>query len=73
VNKEMAYRIVGEHVYMARLKYEGDRTIVVLADTMTEATEKAQQFFGLSSVVVERVWKTYDPQVYVAWGCEKWG
>lgn len=73
MNKEMAYRIVGKHVYMARLKYEGDRTIVVLADTMTETTEKAQQFFGLSSVVVERVWKTDDPQVYVVWGCEKWG
>lgn len=69
MSKEMAYRIVGEHIYMARLKYEGDRTIVVLAGTMTEATEKAQQFFGLSSVVVERVRKTDDPQVYVAWGC----
>ena len=69
MSKEMAYRIVGEHIYMARLKYEGDRTIVVLAGTMTEATEKAQQFFGLSSVVVERVRKTADPQVSVAWGC----
>lgn len=71
MSKEMAYRIVGEHIYMARLKYEGDRTIVVLAGTMTEATEKAQQFFGLSSVVVERVRKTDDPQVYVAWGCDR--
>lgn len=69
MNKEMAHRIVGKHVYISRLKYEGDRTIVVLADTMTEATEKAQQFFGLSSVVVERVWKTDDPQVCVVGGC----
>ena len=65
MNKENAYSIIGKHIFTAHLKYEESGTIIILADTITEATEKAQQYFGLKSVIVERAQKTYDSQIYV--------
>lgn len=65
MNREKAYSIISDHIFTARLKYEENRTIIILADTAVEATEKAQQYFGLKSVIVERVKKTHDPQIYV--------
>lgn len=64
MNKEEAYHIIGKHIYAARLKYEEEKVVIILADTMAEATEKACMFFGLSCVSVEKVQKTNDPQIY---------
>ena len=65
MNREKAYSIISDHIFTAHLKYEENRTIIILADTAVEAIEKAQQYFGLKSVIVERVEKTHDPQIYV--------
>ena len=73
MDRETAYHIVGKHIYTARLKRGDDRTIVILADTMTEATEKATQYFGSEAVIVEKIWKTDYPQVYLAWSSELGG
>ena len=54
-----AYHTIGKHIYTARLKYGGDKIVVILANTISEATEKAQEYFGL-------VQGTNDPQVYEA-------
>lgn len=60
-----AYHTIGKHIYTARLKYGGDKIVVILADTASEATEKAQKYFGLSCVSVSRVQGTNDAQVYL--------
>lgn len=44
----------------------GDRTLIILADSIEEATEKAVKAFGLGSVHVRRIVPTDDPQVYEA-------
>ncbi|MBS7356556.1 MAG: hypothetical protein KIG86_09010 [Eubacteriales bacterium] len=59
-----AYHTIGKHIYTARLKYGGDKIVVILANTISEATEKAQEYFGLSCVSVSRVQGTNDAQVY---------
>ena len=61
---EQAYNTIGKHIYTARLRYGGDKIIVIIANTMSEAEEKAQEYFGLSCVSVSRVGGTNDPQVY---------
>ena len=63
---QKAYHTIGKHIYTARLKYGGDKIVVILANTISEATEKAQEYFGLSCVSVNRVQGTNDPQVYEA-------
>ncbi len=60
-----AYHTIGKHIYTARLKYGGDKIVAILANTISEATEKAQEYFGLSCVSVSRVQGTNDPQVYL--------
>lgn len=65
MNREDAYRTIGKHIYTARLKYGGDKIVVILADATSEATEKAHEYFGLSCVSVERVQETNDPQIYL--------
>lgn len=61
---EQAYNIIGKHIYTARSTRE-EKIIVILADTTSEAVEKAQEYFGLSCVSVERVQTTNDPQIYL--------
>ena len=62
--KEKAYRTIAKHLFRAHLKYEGSRTLIILADGIEEATEKAVAAFGLNSVSVRRIDPTDDPQVY---------
>lgn len=52
---EQAYKTIGRHIYTARLRYGGDKIIVIIASTTSEAEEKAQEYFGLSCVSVSRV------------------
>lgn len=52
------------HIFIAHLKYESNKDIVILADTLDEAKQKAQEFFGLSSVSVDELHETYDSQIY---------
>lgn len=62
--KVKTYRVIAKHIYKAHLKYEGQRTLIILADNIEEATEKAVKAFGLNSVFVKRIDPTEDPQVY---------
>lgn len=61
---EQVYNIIGRHISTARLRYGGDKIIVIIASTTSEAEEKAQEYFGLSCVSVSRVYGTNDAQVY---------
>ena len=63
-NIEQAYRVIGKHIYTACLRCGRDKIIVIIANTTSEAEEKAQEYFGLSCVSVSRVGGTNDPQVY---------
>lgn len=58
------YRTIAKHLYRAHRKYEGSKTLLILADDITEAISKAQRTFGTSSVHVSKVLPTDDPQVY---------
>lgn len=64
MSKEKAYRTIAKHLFRAHLKYEGSRALIILADSIEEATEKAVAAFGLNSVSVKRIDPTDDPQVY---------
>ena len=63
-NIEQAYRVIGKHIYTACLRCGGDKIIVIIANTTSEAEEKAQEYFVLSCVSVSRVYGTNDAQVY---------
>ena len=62
--RNKAYRTIAKHLFRAHLKYEGNRTLIILADNIEEATEKAIAAFGLNGVHVKRINPTEDPQVY---------
>ena len=64
MERDTAYRTIAKHLFRAHLKYEGGRTLIILADNLEEATEKAVEVFGLDSVHVKRIDPTDDPQVY---------
>lgn len=60
----MAYQIVAKHIFLAHFKHESSREIIILADNIDEARQKAQNFLGLSSVTVRAIDPTDDPQIY---------
>ena len=62
--RNKAYRTIAKHLFRAHRKYEGGRTLIILADSIEEATEKAVAAFGFNSVHVKRIDPTEDPQVY---------
>lgn len=64
MERAQAYRIIGKHLFRAHRKYEGGRTLIILADDYEEAEKKAIEAFGLNSVYVKRIDPTTDPQVY---------
>lgn len=43
---EQVYNIIGRHIYTARLRYGGDKIIVIIASTTSEAEEKATDSMG---------------------------
>lgn len=64
MNREKAYNIMSKHVFIAHLEYDSSKDIVIIADTLDEAKQKAQKFYGLSSVSVDELHETYDSQIY---------
>ncbi len=64
MKKNKAYQIIAKHIFLAHLKYESSREIIILADDIDEARQKAQNFLGLSSVTVRAVNSTDDAQIY---------
>lgn len=64
MERDKAYRTIAKHLFRAHRKYEGHKTLIILADSLEEATEKAAAHFGLDSVHVARISATDDPQVY---------
>lgn len=64
LSNEGAYKIIAKHLYRAHRMYTGGKTLVILADSIEDATEKARAAFGILSVIVRRVDATEDPQVY---------
>lgn len=66
MERERAYRTIAKHLFRAHRKYEGGKVLIILADSIEEATEKVIETFGLDSVFVRRLDATVDPQVYEA-------
>lgn len=64
MKKNKAYQIIAKHIFLAHFKYESSREIIILADDIDEAKQKAQNVFGLSSVIVRAIDPTDDPQIY---------
>jgi len=62
--KEDAYKILAKHIFNAHLKYEADKDMIILADNLDEAERKVKAFFGTSSIIVQHIIPTNDPQVY---------
>lgn len=65
--REEAFRVVAKHIYEAHRMYSddpADRQLLILADSIEEAKEKAQKAFGISTVFVKLAKPTDDPQVY---------
>lgn len=65
--RDKAFRIVAKHIYEAHRMYSddpADRQLLILADSIEEAKEKAQKAFGISTVFVKPARPTDDPQVY---------
>lgn len=63
--KDAAYRTVARHIFIAHRKASTDRRqVVILADNLSEAEEKAKAAFGMPSVHVKRVIPTEDAQIY---------
>lgn len=58
------YGVIGKHIFTAHRKYEGNRWIIILANNFEDARKKAEAFFGSTSVQVNLVASTGDPQVY---------
>ena len=44
-NIEQAYRVIGKHIYTACLRCRGDKIIVIIANTTSEAEEKTKREF----------------------------
>ena len=44
--------------------HEGGRQVIILADTLDEAHEKARIALGVDAVFVNRIVPTENPQVY---------
>ena len=57
-------KVVAKHIFLAHFKHESSREIIILADNIDEARQKAQNFLGLSSVIVRAIDPTDDPQIY---------
>lgn len=64
MDRAEAFRVVAKHIYVARMWFDGDRTLIILADNIEEAKDKAQKVLGVLTVPVKRVEPTDDPQVY---------
>ena len=62
--KDTAYRSVAKHIFVAHRMHEGGRQVIILADTLDEAHEKARIALGVDSVFVKRIMPTENPQVY---------
>lgn len=62
--KEQAYRSIAKHVFRGLQNSNGKKTLLLLADDLSEAEKLAMIAFGTSNVNVRRVIPTEDPQVY---------
>lgn len=58
------YREIAKHIFEAHPRYNGERILIILADSQEEAEIKAREALGLSSPIVSRITATNDPQVY---------
>lgn len=62
--KDKAYRSIAKHVFKSHRLNVGGKTLVLLADDIREAEKLAMTAFRTSSVFVQRVTPTEDPQIY---------
>lgn len=65
LTKTQAYRIIAKHIYIAYLTHSTSRKeIIILADSDSEATELAKQYFPRSLITVKHIEQTKNKQIY---------
>ena len=65
LTKTQAYRIIAKHIYIAYPTYSTSRKeIIILADSDSEATELAKQYFPRSLITVKHIEQTKNKQIY---------
>lgn len=65
IDKSKAYRTIANHIYIAYPRYScGGNEIMILADNIDEAKEKASKFYDLNLITVKKLFPTEDPQIY---------
>lgn len=64
MDKNQAYGIIANHIYVAKRMYAGDKTLIILADSFDEAKQKAYEHFGTHTDCVHNLDTTDDPQVF---------
>lgn len=66
IDKSEACRTIANHIYIAYPMYScGGNEIMILADNLDEAKEKASKFYDLSRITVKKLFPTEDPQIYI--------
>jgi hypothetical protein len=54
MNSEQAYGIIAKHIFVAYRKYSEEfKPVLVLADNLDDATEKAKRYFGVSHLNID--------------------
>lgn len=52
--REQAYAIIGKHIFIAAYRYSEDfEPVIILADNLDDAKEKATKHFGIDVAVWE--------------------
>ncbi len=54
-----AYGIIANHIFIAMQKH-GGKSVIILADNLQDAEEKAKAFFKVDSVTVFRIIKVTE-------------
>lgn len=64
MTNDEAYAVIAKHIFVAKMRFEGDRQFIVLADDIDEAERVAKRFFNMNSVFVNSISSTANPQVF---------
>lgn len=64
MNHDEAYAVISKHIFVAKMRFEGDRQLVIIADDIDEAERVAKKVFNMNSVFVNPIGSTANSQVF---------
>lgn len=62
MTKSDAYRVIASHIYVAR---SNDQQVIILADSIDEATRKAEDFFTTYPITVNYLRETTYKDIFI--------